>query len=179
MGQFGIALQMALDSSGWTQSDAAEKSGIVSQPTIGRYIRGISLPEPEKLEALIARMEDRVRENVVAAYLNDHVPASVSGKIKVELSDHPGGRKEDVVYGRAPHGSILRQDLDKLELLALKNPNLAKTINYMVASLEGTFGPSPYDDDPLSVREEPDGADRPEEKILARVQRKKARAAAS
>ena len=175
MGQFGIALQMAFDEAGWSQAEAASRSGVVSQPTIGRYLRGVSLPEPEILEALVRQMSPRVQEKVVVAYLSDQVPASVGDKVRVEISDGKRELGEELVYGRAPNGSILKKDLETLERLALKDPHLAKALNYMAASLEGrALGSSPYDEDPLAVHEDADD-ERPEERILAKHRKKKAK----
>ena len=142
MGQFSAALRAAMRDLKWTQSDIVTKFQAVSQPTLSRYLAGSDLPKLGSLEAICKHMPERLREDVTAAYLTDHIPPSATELIAVTSLKDGKPVPPKYVYGKAAPGSLLRKDLDILERRALDDPNLAKALNYLAASLEGG-SPSP------------------------------------
>ncbi len=140
MGHFSIQLQAALKAMGWSQVEMLrhwrERPPAVSQSQLSRYCDGSNLPEPDKLEAMGKLFPKDVRNLLVIAYLLDHIPPFAQEMVEIV----PAGVRatEDApTYGRAPHGSELKQAIQRLEMLALNNPQAAKFIIETVRLLDG------------------------------------------
>ena len=158
MGQFSTALKLAMDQVGWNQLDLAKHTrSAVSQSMVSRYLLTNDLPKLATLEQICLAFAPSLRESLTAAYLTDQIPPSASELVAVTSMQESSPESPKFRVGRAPEGSILRRDLDALERAALKDPNLAKALNYLAASITGKEPAQEYYGDDLeswSIKED-------------------------
>lgn len=142
MSQFSSALRVGMEKMGWSQTDLFARTKTITRPSISRYLSGTELPKRTTLEQICRQFPERIREDITSAYLTDQIPPSASKLVAV--TSIAGGVEAEPKYiaGRPAPGSILYEDLETLGQHAIKDPNLAKVLNYWAASLRGV-APSP------------------------------------
>ena len=137
MGRFPDALRTALAERGWSQSELARRSKAVNQSTIGRYLAGTDLPKPGTLDSLCEPFPVEVREGLTAAYLTEHIPASVRERVKVSIVQENGEPPVELNPEQPMPGSELERILHTLGREAIRNPNLFHILDHLAAPLEG------------------------------------------
>ena len=156
MTQFAAVLRAAMTDMAVSQEELAERTG-TSQPSLSRFLLGNGLPKAASLERICREFPENVREALIAAYLTDQIPPSAASLVQVTTVKESGDGKTHYHPGRAPVGSLLRRDLDVLERRAIKDPTLAKMINYLASMVEGISPSTDYfePEETGSVREDP------------------------
>ncbi len=115
MSHFSNAINSALAELEWSQTHFAERSGI-PRPQINRYVRGVSIAEPESLDRMLSVIPASHHTPILHAYLRDVVPTRYRHLVHFAEEAAPNSRRQELP---SDLDATLRQTILTLAQLAV------------------------------------------------------------